>query len=514
MRLFSRISIALVFLFRCTLTGASQEKGAIDILIDINKTYQTIHNFGASDAWACQFAGNWPEPAKNTMADWLFSMDTLANGNPKGIGLSLWRFNIGAGSAGQGDSSGIRDEWRRAESFIENNKRYNWDRQQGQQWFLKAAKQRGVKEFLGFFNSPPVQFTTNGKAYANKGSCNIDSAHYGAFAAYSADVLKGIRKSTGIELGYISPVNEPQWDWSDGGQEGCPYTNREISGVVKALDAALLKNRLSTRILVPEAGEHKFLWEDAGKPGKGNQVTAFFNPSSSLYIGNLSHVAPIVASHSYFTAAPFAQAMATRQKIAQSVATLKGLDYWQSEYCILGGNAGEIDGGKRDLGMNAALHVAKVIYADLVGANARAWQWWLAISPYNYKDGLIYIDKNKTGGNYYDSKMLWALGNYSRFIRPGMKRVQAELPAADSILVSAYKDEKLKKLVVVVVNGSAGKHTVTVKNLAGNVTTVNGKWVVYTTSESKSLEKQVWPVEQVEIPPKSVVTLQTVYSDL
>lgn len=514
MMFFLRISIALIFFSGRTLTGLAQEKGAIDILIDINKTYQSIQNFGASDAWSCQFVGNWPEQPKNAIADWLFSMDTLANGSPKGIGLSLWRFNIGAGSAGQGDSSGIRDEWRRAESFIDNNGRYQWDRQQGQQWFLKAARQRGVEQFLGFFNSPPVQLTTNGKAYAGKGRCNIDSAHYSAFAAYAADVLKGLRKTTGIEMEYVSPVNEPQWDWSDGGQEGCPYTNGEISGLVKAFDAALLKSRLSTRILVPEAGKHTYLWEDAEKPGRGGQVNAFFNPSSSFYIGHLSHVAPIAASHSYFTAAPFAQAMSVRQKIAQTVATVKGLDYWQSEYCILGDNAGEINGGKRDPGMKPALHVAKLIYADLVGGNATAWQWWLAVSPYNYKDGLIYIDKSKTGGHYYDSKMLWALGNYSRFIRPGMKRVQAEGPPGDSILVSAYKDDKAKKLVLVVVNAGAEKHTFTIKSFTGNLIPANSQWVVYTTSETKSLEKQVLPVGPVEIPPVSVVTLQTMYPDL
>src|SRR5882762_4750229 len=95
---FIRVSVAFTFFCACPLYGISQQKVAIDIRIDINKTYQVISNFGASDAWSCQFVGNWPGPSKNAIADWLFSMDTLTNGNPKGIGLSLWRFNIGAGS--------------------------------------------------------------------------------------------------------------------------------------------------------------------------------------------------------------------------------------------------------------------------------------------------------------------------------------------------------------------------------------------------------------------------------
>ena len=100
--------IIAFFLFYAILAKAQQPE-TIVIHYNENDTRQTIQNFAASDAWACQFAGNWPEEKKNAMADWLFSLDTFANGNPKGIGLSMWRFNIGAGSAEQGDSSGIPD---------------------------------------------------------------------------------------------------------------------------------------------------------------------------------------------------------------------------------------------------------------------------------------------------------------------------------------------------------------------------------------------------------------------
>jgi O-glycosyl hydrolase len=511
MHLFQQIPLVLIAVTICPLNGGAQEKEVIDVRIDIRKTYQTIENFGASDAWSCQFVGQWPDHARNAIADWLFSMDTLANGNPKGIGLSLWRFNIGAGSAQQGDSSGIKDEWRRAESFVEKDKQYNWNRQQGQLWFVKAAKQRSVQQFLLFYNSPPALFTTNGRAYASKGQCNISSSRFDAFADYTVDVLKAIKRLTGMMPDYISPVNEPQWDWSDGGQEGCPYTNKEISGVVKAFNAALMKNRLPTKIIIPESGNHTYVVEEGDKPGRGNQVMAFFHPSSPSYIGNLTQVAKTVASHSYFTSSPFSYAISLRKRIADSIAAVKGLNFWQSEYCILGDNKGEINGSRRDLGMKAALYIAKCMYADLAGANATAWQWWLAISPYQYKDGLIYIDKNKTGGNYYDSKMLWAFGNYSRFIRPGMKRVDVQAPATEQVLVSAYKDENKKKLVVVVVNGSAEEQALTVNDINGTLISSNNRWVTHTTSELANLQKQVLLSNRVHILPHSVVTIETMY---
>src|SRR5690606_39927671 len=82
-------------------------------------------------------------------------MDTLADGSPEGIGLSLWRFNIGAGSFEQGVASGIRTDWRREECFLNADGSYDWKKQQGQQWFLNAARERGVKYTLGFSIAPP-----------------------------------------------------------------------------------------------------------------------------------------------------------------------------------------------------------------------------------------------------------------------------------------------------------------------------------------------------------------------
>ena len=72
------------------------------------QSHQTMHSFGASDCWSAQFIGkNYPLAKREQIADWLFSMATDKAGNPKGIGLSLWRFNIGAGSTEQGDTKCI-----------------------------------------------------------------------------------------------------------------------------------------------------------------------------------------------------------------------------------------------------------------------------------------------------------------------------------------------------------------------------------------------------------------------
>lgn len=489
---------ACVATFFLGITANAQVK-TLAVAIDASKTYQTIENFGASDAWSGQFIGNWPDSKKNSIADLLFSNAVSKDGSPKGIGLSLWRFNIGAGTTPQGSASGIRDEWKRTESFLNADGTYNWSKQSGQMWFLKAAKERGVKQFLGFSNSPPINYTLNGKGYSNDGKVNIAKTHYDDFAAYLSNVVSGIHKATKISLDYISPVNEPQWDWKDGGQEGCPYTNEEIYGIVKSIDKAFTTNNIKSKIIIAEAGKIDYLYSKADKSTRGMQIADFFKSQSAKYVGNLPHVANIITAHSYFTTSPQSALTKGRLALADSIAAIPGLNFWQSEYCILGDNAGEIKGNGRDLGMDAALYVAKVIHNDLTIANATAWQWWLAISPYDYKDGLIYVDKNKTDGNYYPSKMLWALGNYSRFIKPGAVRIGLkildELPG--TVMISAYKHKN--QLTLVVINTGNEAYNLNVEHMRVND--------VYETTAQTNLTINKPKTQQVLINSRSVVTL-------
>lgn len=487
----------------------SIQANQVTLSIDASERHQTIDNFGASDAWACQFVGNWPLEKRNAIADLLFSMDTTSNGQPEGIGLSLWRFNMGAGSAQQGEQSGIRDEWRRAESFLDEDGSYNWQRQAGQVWFLNAAKERGVSQFLAFPNSPPVNFTKNGKAFASDAKANLAPEQYSAFADYMADVMQGVERTQGITFGYISPVNEPQWDWNDGGQEGTPFLNEDMADIVKALNASLERKSLSTKIDIAEAGKINYLYEAADKPGRGNQIEAFFNSSSPHYIGDLSHVSKVVSAHSYFTTSPFRQAVADREKLAAKVASVPGLEFWMSEYCILGDNAGEINGSKRDVGIDPAIYLARVIHNDLTVANATAWQWWLAVSPYDYKDGLVYVDKNKADGAFYESKMLWALGNYSRFIRPGAVRVSARLAGAKAgdytLLASSYIDNEKKQLITIAVN--SGTEPVKVKLDAKGATIASIRPYVTTAAENLNPGTLLNSGSDIILAPRSVTTL-------
>lgn len=471
---------------------------------------QTIHNFGASDAWSCQFVGkNWPLQKRVAIADLLFSTELQPDGSPAGIGLSAWRFNIGGGSAGQGNSSDIRDEWRRADGFLQADGKLDLNAQPGQRWFLQAARERGVETFTGFVNSPPVSLTKNGKAYSSDGtSANLPPEHYPDYVNFLTDVIAGLAEKDGIQLDYISPFNEPQWDWQKPNQEGSPWKNSEIATVVKLLNQVLQERDLPTKIEIPETAQIEYLYRIHNRPERGDQVEAFFNPESTYYLGDQEKLAPKVAGHSYFSTWDLEKLIEKRRALAEKLEKFPELEYWMSEYTLLENNP-EVKGNGRELGIDPALYMARVIHADLTVAQAAAWQWWLAVSPYDYKDGLVYIDWDKNDGAFYPSKMLWALGNYARFIRPGMVRIELERSdqptveeTLNSIMASAFLDPQTGKTVIVAINYGQDAQTV---QLGTNQKT---RFKAYRTSAGEDLQfvEQLKGAEVQQLPARSITT--------
>jgi hypothetical protein len=228
-------------------------------------------------------------------------------------------------------------------------------------------------------------------------------------------------------------------------------------------------------------------------------------------------VAPLLSAHDYFSVWPLDKQVEYRQMLPRALeAANPKLGYWMSEYCILEKNDEIGGGGGRDLGMNTALYVARIIHHDLALAQARSWQWWTALSQVDFKDGLVYLDdgsKGDTGrmgpqtrslmhdGAVRESKLLWTLGNYSRFVRPGMTRIQCmvvpEQSCQDGVLASAYKGRD-GRVVVVIVNLSSREQAC---NLGSD-----RALEVFTTSATANLERSRQRASGVKLPARSVVT--------
>ena len=186
--------------------------------IDFNTKHQTWEGFGASSCWWSQYVGGWDKPYKGQglpvreqIAKWLYSRD-------EGIGLTIYRYNVGAGSK----DSGLGTFWdpnRRAQSFIGVDGEYNWNKDRNAVWFLKYCVELGAKDVVFFCNSPLDKLTVNGLAHMSEdGSPNLLPEKYDDFAKYVFDVVEHFR-AEGVPISYVSPINEPQWEWKNG-QEG------------------------------------------------------------------------------------------------------------------------------------------------------------------------------------------------------------------------------------------------------------------------------------------------------
>jgi len=512
--------------------NSNAENTTAELSINLDGNLQTMESFGASDAWQCNFIGkNWPSDKKNKIADLLFSKELDADGNPKGIGLSLWRFNLGTGSSEQGDASDIGDEWRRTECFTTDGVSYNMSKQAGQVWFMKAARERGLEKLLAFTNSAPVYLTQNGKAHATiKEFYNLKDGKMPELADFWATSLDKLKTEQGLTIDYVSPFNEPQYEWDGSAQEGSPATNANIYSFVKVLSPALQTKGLESKIVVGEGGSYEPLYKTiSGKESRSNQVDYFFGVNSAKNIAGLSNVKKTISAHSYWQAWPLSELVYSRQSAATRTQSVGGLSLWSTEYCVLESpGTSELPGGGgpgRDLGMQTALWTARIISTDIAVGGVTSWQWWTAISRGDYKDGLIHIDDGssngagnadycKNDGYIRDAKTLWALGNFSFFVKPGMVRVQ--IPSVDNttsvndVMVTAYKDQATKKLVVVAVNISKSAKVYKL-NLAGGTLTDN-KMTPYTTSETLSLKKgTAVDATNFTIPAKSVVTYVGTY---
>ncbi|MEA3365773.1 MAG: glycoside hydrolase, partial [Candidatus Hydrogenedentes bacterium] len=222
----------------------------------------------------------------------------------------------------------------------------------------------------------------------------------------------------------------------------------------------------------------------------------------------------VLCAHSYRADRIPAQFIPQRMKFRAKFDEYPDWKYWMTEYCVMQGPDNE-GGGGRDLTMKTALDVARVIHGDLTICNASAWQWWLAVSHYHYKDGLIYTDygRDDVPGNeetIYPSKLLWVFGNYSRFVRPGFKRI--ELTGADDIyglLGSAYKSPSGDEIVLVFINMAEMEKTVSLRLKGLPEGTAVKSFTPHVTSEQDDL-KAYPPVNadaKYIVPPRSAVTL-------
>jgi O-glycosyl hydrolase len=354
---------------------------------------------------------------------------------------------------------------------------------------------------------------------------NIKDEYMDDFGIYLAEIVKRTKEIHGVEFSYICPLNEPEWEAD--GMETCHANNAEVAKVAKAVSKAFSDYNLSTKVVIPESGKPQFVYyyepylapDRVDPKAYGWKAKNFFSREGDpdCYLGDVDNVAKLLASHSYWSVDTDNELRQIRTKVGEEI-NKYGIKYWETEFCILSNDydlgtlpdGTPMGGGGRDYSMTLALYVARIIHADLCYANASAWHWWIGATPNDYKDGLIYLIGNTQDGEVNESKLLWTMGNFSRFIRPKAHRIRIASEEGDTdnlhgMLTSAFLNAD-GKVVVVMINYTDKKQAV---NLNGS-DNKKRSYIPFITSDREGDDLRpdhaISDAEGYELPPRSVVT--------
>lgn len=449
------------------------------IFADASKTYQTYKGIGASGAWWAQDVGKWTSltngvPTKDVISSLLYSKE-------KGIGLNIFRYNLGAGSAqsGRGEYS---DPLRRAESFDKGDGKYDFTADNGAVYMMKKAVEDGADEVIFFVNSPIERLTKNHCGHSNQKRVfrtNLDKKNIPSFCKYCLDVTEHFI-GEGVPVKYLSPVNEPLWIWN-GGQEGCHYKPWQAARVFGTFAEEMEKRRSLKGVKLS---------------GFENGDIRWLNKSYTRALMKNKKVRERVDGvdvHSYFLN-PVKPFFSNRQAYLKRFAgwfgrKYPGKDIVMSEWCHMNGG--------RDKGMNSALVTAETIIDDMGLMNASSWQHWIACSPYDYCDGVIYIDCEKQ--TFELTKRYFVTGNISKYVPLGAKRIEAKTDTDDVKLI-AFTDNK--KIYYYIMN----------KGNEDKCFTFTSPFMTVLTDETHDLYEENHEPGEFVLPAGSVCTVITGYS--
>jgi glucuronoarabinoxylan endo-1,4-beta-xylanase len=323
----------------------------------------------------------------------------------------------------------------------------------------KKAYAHGVKIWAAPW-TPPPEFKTNNDLPAT-GGASLKTASYADFATYLADFVDWMEEQ-GVPIVAITPQNEPDYESS---WDGCMYTPAQMTTFIgEHLGPTFEARGIDVAIVAPDTARLSKLPEF---------TTALLgNANAKKYLKGVS-------THPYSTSG---------FSLDWSVPRDNGLFFWQTEISWEAQNGGGST-DTPDPGMKTALWMTKMMHEHLTKLWMNAWSYWnlIAVAD-NYADDA----QRKNPALIQDGvkfKRAFAMGNFSKFVRPGFIRVEATPAPATDLYFSAYKSPTGHKVSVVAINDGSSAATQTVKltgTLAGAVIGVTP----YVTSDTLELAAQ------------------------
>lgn len=407
-----------------------------NITISLNNMHNgTFKGWGTSLCWWANRVG-YSEKITRDSGRLFFSEE--------GLGMNIMRYNIGGGddpthnhiTRTDSDMPGWLKKNENGELY------YDYTADENQLNILKECyKAAGKNAYVeAFSNSPPYFMTVSGCSSGSKSAIanNLKKSCITDFAEYLAHVSKYINDEMGIKISSLAAMNEPYtnyWRAYSPKQEGCHVSPGKMQSTLLIETAKAMKN----------AG----LW-DVDITASDETNTVLQNIACKKLTDEAWDVVDRVSTHTYSKATP---------KIRETCEK-KNKPLWMTETDwsnTAGENAGE---------MGAGLWLSKKIIEDLNTLHAEAWVIWQImagyISKYEYKgrrdpEQLPDLNEGYWGVAFPDmdteevflTQKYYAFGQFSRYIRPGMKLI-----SVDKSSLAAY-DEKENKVVLVCINDKA-----------------------------------------------------------
>ncbi|MBE6785911.1 MAG: hypothetical protein E7538_06765 [Ruminococcaceae bacterium] len=415
-KLIFRIS-ALLFAMSTIVGWFNIKPDCIMLKLDTICTEQEITGWGTSAAWWAQMAGK-SEKAED-YAKLLYSEE--------GLGLNVYRYNVGAGEKENPDSRLDRNSWRSTESFLVYNSEtgeyeYDWNQDAAAQKMLDMCLSYGcIDTVVLFANSPHYSMCVSGQASGGltPATSNLKKDCYDDFAEYMLDIAEYFI-GKGVPVKYISPINEPQWDWGGDwvGQEGCHYEIDEVIEVGKAFAAEIKERGLDVKLSLAESGQ-------VGDHAMDCIDKIYENQDIVDVLGTYSY-------HSYWTDNNFTLKKAYGEYIHRNY---RDVELEMSEWCELPCEHTTDD-------IEGALIMARTISEDVTLTGVNSWSSWVGVNEdMTYADSMIgaTYDCNE----YQIAKRYYAMAHFSKFVPAGSNAVNFDISIADITAEKAWWTEEI-----------------------------------------------------------------------
>lgn len=363
-----------------------------------------------------------------TTQDQLFSQS-------KGIGLNILRIGIASSDMGDGfPPSHGRDGWPGTQSQIVNAKEF-------------LARQPTGKVWAEAWSAPA---TCKSGSSLNSGSfltaCNT------SWSTFIGDTIDEFQNS-GVSIYMVGAQNEPDNDPA-GAFPGMTFTAANLTNWIKVLQPVLAGKSHVPILGAPSTAQ----WSNLS-----SYVTAITADSTAL--GEVG----VWVTHQYGT--PIGS--------VSSPPTLTGRNLW----------VGEVSNSPvaaQDTTLADGIAKAIWIHNALTTGQASAYVTWRCVNSQNDSliDGNAPFSANVGGTPTF---RYWVLGNYSKFIQPGMVRFPFTGSPPANVSISSFKAPTSNNIAVVAINNQASTQSLTVTLDSASRCRVITPWVTDATHNLTSV---------------------------